>query len=121
MRTVSEKGTQQELVALKAPAVASRLTCQAIHFGGRQIGEGIRLQVGPQILDGIEFGSIGRQPFIPDPGVALDSTAHRSGAVAGQPIPDDNHRGPQMALELAQEVRDQGNANVLVGMEAKVQ
>ncbi len=37
---------------------------QGVDVVGGEIGQGIHLQVAPDLLDGIEFGRIGRQEFI---------------------------------------------------------
>lgn len=73
-------------------------------LGGDQIGNFMRLEMPPHIFHGIEFGSIGRQPFDHD---ATFGGSHmifdEQAAMNGRTIPEDQHFSGDVPLALFQE------------------
>jgi len=76
-------------------------------LGRDQVGNLMRFEMSPHILDRIEFGRVSRQPFDPD---ATFGGSHiifdQEAAVDRCAIPDDQHFTGNMALEMAQKLDD---------------
>lgn len=73
-------------------------------MGGNQVGDLMRLEMSPHIFDGVEFGSIGRQPLDlnASPGggnLVFDQKA----AMNGRTIPEDQDFPGNMPLEMFEE------------------
>jgi hypothetical protein len=64
-------------------------------LGDEQVGDLVSLEVGPQIFDRVEFGSISRQFFQPESAATLrEYRFDRLTAVDGRTIPDDQEFCP---------------------------
>ena len=85
-----------------------------------QVGQLLALEVGPQRLNWVEVGRIGRQPLHHQP-VPLGGQegAHRSAAVSGEPVP--HQRGLLSAKDRAQllEHPDQRGGVVAAGLDVE--
>lgn len=63
--------------------------------------------VPPDVLDRVEFGSVGREPFEFDAvAVGSDEVSDEHAAVGAQPVPDDEELSREMAHEMLQELDD---------------
>src|SRR2546426_8464772 len=79
------------------------------------------LPVRPQVLDRIQFRSVGRQKLQPQPPALLtNEVPNHPAAVTLQAIPDDQQLAPQMAQQVAKEVDHLRAAN-RTGVEAKIE
>lgn len=99
------EGADQGGAALAAAQSASGLATERPEVGGTEVGEGVPLEMRPDILHRIEFWSVGRQLGEHDgTGGALDPCAHEAAAVDGQAVPDDQQRSANLPPELAQKI-----------------
>jgi len=85
------------------------------------IGQRVGLQIGPDVFNGIEFGSVGGKKLGPDAGTGLDEALHLAGAVSLKPIPNQNDRRIDMTLKLTEESDRQVGIRVLVGKQPEVE
>lgn len=83
------------------------------------VGELPALEVGPEAFVGIQLRSVTRQPFHLQPvPLGAEVNLHVSAPMAGEAIPDQNHRlAPKVAFELIQEFNQSG---VVVGPRAEM-
>lgn len=86
-----------------------------------RIGQGVVLEVAPQVFDRIELGCVRRQINGSDMGLRGDERLDDAGTVGLQPIPDEDPGGVKLAVELAQESADRNGVEIGVGVEPKVQ
>ena len=56
---MAEEGTQQRLVGLQRPGVPMSHSSQLCDFESGQIGEGVHFEIGPDVLDRVEFRRVG--------------------------------------------------------------
>ena len=91
-------------IALRAGYVAAKDGVELEDVVGREVGELAVLQVIPQVFDGVEFGSIRRESFQPQPGIVMQHLPNRVALVHGTAVPDHGHRAAQMAEKIAEEV-----------------
>ena len=85
-----------------------------------EVRQGIALEVGPEDLDGVELGGIGRQEG-DVAGLTMQVLRDDLGPVTGQPVPDDEEGTAQMASECTKERDQPGRRDIFVGAEREVQ
>lgn len=68
----------------------------------------------PNILHRIKVGRVGREPFNLQPRRAIRKQLSRRGAMSRQAIPDQNHRTPQVAVDLTHEANEIRRAGVVI-------
>ena len=79
------------------------------NVSGAEVGKFVLLPIAPQILDRIEFGSVGRQPLDVQPrGVLLKEVLDKPAAMHRRAIPDQQDPAGQLAMQLAEETDDLG-------------
>src|SRR5512146_426899 len=79
------------------------------------------LPVRPQVLDRVQFRSVGRKELQPQPPALLPyEVPDHSAAVTAQAIPDDQQLASQMAQQVAEELDHLRAAN-RAGIEAKIE
>ena len=86
---------------------------QSVKIKGGIVGEGIGFQIGPQVLDGIEFWGVGRQIFQvcrTRQHALLDEFA----LVSLEAIPDEHDGRVQLTLQMLKEIH--GALGVDVGI-----
>lgn len=92
---------------------------QLFDVAGRMVREGVHLELSPEGLDRVRLGGVGRQengahgsiaPPDPRPG----------GTMHVQAVPDDDHRGAELAPEPAEKAEQAARDHVLVREEAKI-
>ena len=67
-------------------------------LSGAEIRDLLRLEIAPDVLDGVEFGSVAGEEFEGQSlALAGDVVAHGNAAMAGQPVPDDEQAPLQVA------------------------
>ena len=72
---------------------------------GTEVLHFIVFPVRPQILDRVQFRSVGRQKLQPHPPALLaHEISNHSAAVSPQAIPDDKQLASQMAQQVAKEI-----------------
>jgi hypothetical protein len=75
---------------------------------GDEVGAVSELEVAPELFDGIEFGSVGREPFEGEPRVSFQELADGGAFVHRSVVPDDNDPAGQLLQEFAEEGGDPG-------------
>lgn len=77
---------------------------QSVEIVGGRVGQGGGVQMGPELLDRIQFRGIGGQRFQMQPSpMACQGLSGNPAAMSGQPIPQQDHRAAAMAPEAVQE------------------
>ena len=85
-----------------------------------EVRQRIGLEIGPEDFDRIELGRVGRQQDnIPVPSTQV--TGDDLGAVARQPVPDEDKGTAQMTSECSKERNQPHGGDVLIGAQGKVQ
>lgn len=85
------------------------------------IGQGVCLQVTPDILHRVEFGSIRGKEMNVQAGKVLNVGLYPPGAVSLQAVPDQDDWTIQLAQELTQEGDDQSGIDVDIGMQSEIE
>src|SRR5215203_2007042 len=74
---------------------------------GHQVGDFVRLEVAPHILDWIEFGGVGRQAFHKNaPTRGGDVSFDQETAVDGRSVPENQNVSRYMSLEMSEKIND---------------
>lgn len=81
----------------------------------------VPLDVTPDLLDGVELGSIRRQQFDLEARVVGHEFADRFAFVHAASIPDQDHRASKMLQQLANEPGDRGRFEMIVREGAEVE
>ena len=107
-------------LALDRARVTATDDRQFVDIRAREIREGLRLEVAPHVLDGIQFGRVrGEMEVVgadPSKEIADVSRAVRIGAV-----PDEHHPRAQMPMELFGEGEDGLGIEVLLDEQLEIQ
>lgn len=93
---------------------------QRVRVEARIVGERIGLQIGPQILDGVEFWGIGRQVFDMCR-TRQDALIDECAGVGFEIVPDQDHRHAQLVLQMLKEIHGVLGIDVCIRMQPKVQ
>lgn len=92
-----DKGPEEVGSVLKAAAVLVGAAAEVVKLEAGQIGQGIRLQVGEEGLDGIQFRSVGGKQSGLKAGVGGDPPSDENGTMSQEPIPDKYDGAMEMA------------------------
>ena len=87
---------------------------------GREVGQGIGLEVPPKHLGRIDFGRVGRKEEAMEPGGSIEHSAHQLGTMGKGPVPDDKEGLLKLATQEPQEAGHARGRDVFLGMETKV-
>ena len=88
---------------------------------GDQVADLMGLEVPPHVLDGIEFGSVGRQPFNHDAsGGAGNVVLDQAAAMDRGTVPDDAQFPRDMPLQVSEELDDLGTLDA-AGVDLEVE
>jgi hypothetical protein len=98
----------------------ARAMCQSVNIEGGIVGQGIGLQVGPEVFDGVEFGSVRRQVFQVRR-ARQDAFVHELSLVGLEAVPDEHDGRVQLTLKMLEEVHSTLGGDVAVGMQSKIQ
>ena len=84
-----------------------RRAAQLAEVLGAEVGQFVLLGVAPDVFDRIEFGRVGWQVFQMDLSVcARHEVAHRSAAMNGQAVPDNQQPSADVPLQVLQKLDD---------------
>jgi hypothetical protein len=117
---VREEGAQQVGFSLQGASVATSGVCESRQVEMRRVGQGIRFQVAPGIFDRVQVRCVGGQEIrlgISAGGQELRGSASAMGI---QPIPEQQPRSVQFAVQVAQEGDHLLGVDVGIGMEAEI-
>lgn len=118
---MGNEGTQQVRCCLEGAAVASGRSAQSIEVEGRQVSQGIHLDIAPDRFHRIEFRGVRRQEMRMEVGVSGDKALGELGPVGQQPVPDEDEGACEVGAENPQEVDDPAGRDIGVGMEPETQ
>lgn len=109
---VPEKPSSHIGVAPDVGQAVANLAAHSLKVFLRRIGQHRLVQVGPEQFDGIQFGSIGREPLHTQPATVLfQPTLREAAAVGGEAIPEQEDSAPAMMPKRLQEAHDVGTAD----------
>ena len=90
-------------------------------MGGDEVADLVCLEIAPHVLDGIEFGSIGRQAFDHDVSSGAGHVVlNQAAAVDRRTVPDDGPFSRYMPLEVPEELDDLGSLDA-AGVDLEVE
>ena len=115
-----QEGTEQPGVALSP---LSGRASQAAEFDGvvgREVGERVHLEKGPESFHRIEFGSVRREELGADVLLAFQELLHADRLVRSETIPQQDEPPREMPSELAKEGNQIVHGDVLVRQEGEV-
>lgn len=78
---------------------------QFVDAVGIEISHVVLLQLAPQVLDRIQFGSVGVQPFLLDASLPGQVVLHKPAAVSRQAVPQQNQLPLQVPPQVGQELQ----------------
>lgn len=87
---------------------------QLIDVFGDDVGQISVFGLVPNVLDGIEFGCVCRQPFDLEPGSTHLRKLPNSGTMSRQAITDEDKRAAQVRMDFSQEANKVGRSSVVV-------
>jgi hypothetical protein len=117
---MSEKASKQILPMLHGAGGAARSVSQRVKVKGGIIRKGIGFEVGPQVFDGIELGSVRRKVFQMCR-TRQDTFLDERALVRLEAIPDQHDGRVQLMLKMLEEVHCKFGVDVGIRMEPKVQ
>lgn len=118
---MSEEASKEPLFALDRLADAARDLHQGVQAQSHEIGERVHFDVGPDVLHGVEFGSVGWQVVDMDIGLATKVLLDPGCAMGEEAIPDDDHRPSQLPFQFLDEVANRPRRDVPIGVESEAQ
>jgi hypothetical protein len=104
------EGSDESSATLSALELGAGEGAELVEILGTEVRQVVLLPVGPEVLDGIELGRIGRQELQLDvSALGFDPVAHQTAAMSLQTIPDDEQLAScQMPAQVLEEVDDLG-------------
>ena len=117
---MSQKASQQILPALHRVGSATCSMGQSVKIKGGIVRKGIGFQMGPQILDGVEFGGVWREIFQVC-GARQDAFVDHLALMGLEAIPDQDDGRVQLTLKMFEEVHGALSVDVGIRMQPKVQ
>ena len=115
-----EKASQQVLPTLHGVSRAACSVSERLKIEGGIIRQGIGFEVGPQVFDRIEFGSVRRQVFQMC-GTRQDAFVDEFTLVGLEAVPDQHDGRVQLMLKMLEEIHCALGVNVGIRMKSKVQ
>jgi hypothetical protein len=117
---MSEKASQQILPTLHRVGSAACSVSQRVKIEGRIVRQGVGFQVGPQVFDGVEFGSV-RREVLQVRRTRQDALVDEVSLVGLEAIPDQHDGRVQLMLKVLEEIHGALGVDVGIGMQSKVQ
>ena len=117
---MSEEASQQILPALHGVGSAACSIGQSVKIKGGVVREGIGFQIGPQVLDRIEFRGVGREIFQMCR-TRQEALFNELALVSLETIPDEHDGRVQLSLQMLQEIHGPLSVDVGIRMQPKVQ
>jgi hypothetical protein len=115
------EGKKELLFSLDGTSVAPSTPGQGLEVSGSIIGQGIHLQIPPDVFHRVEFRSIGRQEegleFCPP----VNEAPYFYSSMRHEPVPDQDDGTIHLSQQLTKEADNRICVDVLIGMETKVQ
>ncbi len=117
---MSQKASQQILPALHGVGSATCSMGQSVKIKGGIVGQGIGLEVSPEVFDRVEFGSVRRQ-VLEMRRAGQDALVEELALVGLEAVPDEHDGGAQLPLQMLEEVHGARGIDVGIRMQPKVQ
>src|SRR6185437_5499704 len=105
---------------LHAVGSAARTAGEAVKVESGIVGEGIGLEPRPEVLDGVEFRSVGRQVFQMSR-TGQYALLEQLALVSLEAVPDENNRCAQLVLQMLKEVHGDLGIDVGIRVQTEVQ
>jgi hypothetical protein len=105
-RAVAEEGAEQRLVRLQRAGGPVSQGSQLLGFEGGPIGEGVHFQIAPGVLDGVEFGRVGRQEESMQLIDTFNELGRAFGSVGIEAIPNQQAEPRQLLVRMPEESDD---------------
>lgn len=83
-----QEGAEQRLAPLEGPAMTPSRLCQVLEFIESLIGQGVGLQVTPDVLCGIQFRRIGGQEHRVPASFMGDRVFDKTRSMGHEPVPE---------------------------------
>jgi len=104
---------------LNGPYGAARVAGERSNIKGGIVGQRVRFAVRPYILDGIEFGSVGRKEGEVKAGVRVPQCLNFFGSMGPGTIPDDDDRTGKLLQEISHKGSDKVSGDIGIRMKAE--
>jgi hypothetical protein len=108
-------------VSAQAPLLTADVSADFVNSIRRQVREPAVLEVAPQQLDGVEIGSVGREPDNGPPGVSREPGADAGVLVRVAAIPHEDDGPAHVPSEMAEKPEDLRPADVEPGIQRQGQ
>jgi hypothetical protein len=118
---VIQEGAQELFIALEGASVGAGGCSDLVEAEERDVGQGVELEERPEVLDGVELGSVGGKVLGMKPWGRVEQGADLLGPVYVEAAPDHDQRSSQMAVQDAEELYRLGRPDVATGVETKEQ
>ncbi len=92
-----------------------------LHGVRREVGEAPILEIAPDLLHGVEFWSIGREPLRLPAGMGREILADVAMLVRPAQIPEEDQRAAVLAAEVVEEIEDLGAPDVRLGVQGQIE
>ena len=106
---------------LQCSRVMSCVYGERVEFNQGQIGKRIHLEIGVEVLDGIELRRVGRERLGIQLAVAGNVCGHAFTLVSAQAVPDDDDGCIELAAQLDEEGDHELGIDIALSMKSKLQ
>jgi hypothetical protein len=117
---VVDEGTQELRLTLDRPCMTATDDRQFVHVRARKIRQGLRLEVAPSILDGIQFGRVRREIDVAGAGTGKEVPDGGRPVRIGS-VPHEHHRRVQVPMQVLAEGQHGLGVEVLLDEQLKIQ
>jgi len=118
---MEHKGSEKCLGVLNGTAQGTGSAGECLQVRGREIGQGIGFEAGPEVFRGIEFGCVGWNKLGMDSWMSGEEGSGDGGAVRIEAIPQQDQLAGNVAQEAAQEGNEVWCGEVAVGMQPEAE
>lgn len=118
---VSKKAFEQLGRVSQPPDFPADLAVDLPDIIGGEVGEAAVFEIGPELLDGVELGGVGWEPFDVPVGSGREPPADLAVPVGPSKIPQQDHRAPEVPVEVAEEAEDVRSPDVFPGMQGQIE
>lgn len=116
-----EKGAQQDLVVLDQSCRGSRGLGEVGDVEESEVGHRVELEVGPEVLDRVELGSVGREMDGAQGRAGGNEGFHLLGAMHLEAVPQHDSGSAELLEKDLEEGKHLRCADVAIGMEPEVE
>lgn len=92
---------------------------QGAGIGRGEVRQGVLLEIGPEGLHGVEFGSVGRKQDAVESAASVEELPDGSGAVSRKAVPHQQQRAAKVGCQIAQKFDQPGDRHRSMGAKKK--